>query len=73
MSMVRHHGNSEHVRERITKEEFVKSGKELIKMFDEKTQQKYYFKLFAAGKDYLTKDGNYIDIYTAQFNMENIV
>lgn len=48
------HGTSD--RERITKEQFVKSGKELLKMFDEPSQHKYYFKLFCDGKDYLNKE-----------------
>lgn len=43
-------------RERITKEEFVKSGKELLKMFDENAQHKYYFRLFAGGKEILSKE-----------------
>ena len=47
-------GNSN--RERITKEQFVKSGKELLKMFEENAQHKYYFKLFASGKDHLSKE-----------------
>ena len=48
-------GNSN--RERITKEQFIKSGKELLKMFEENAQHKYYFKLFASGKDHLSKEG----------------
>jgi hypothetical protein len=49
-------GNSN--RERITKEQFIKSGKELLKMFEENAQHKYYFKLFASGKDHLSKEGS---------------
>lgn len=44
-------------RERITKEQFTKAGKELLKLYDESSQQEYYFKLFASGKDHLTKEG----------------
>ena len=44
---------------RITKEQFVKAGKEILKMNDIGDQKKYYFKLFAAGKTFLTKDGKY--------------
>lgn len=54
------HGTSD--RERITKEQFVKSGKELLKMFDEPSQHKYYFKLFCDGKDYLNKEGKNMNI-----------
>lgn len=43
-------------RERITKEQFTKAGKELLKLYDESSQQEYYFKLFASGKDHLTKE-----------------
>ncbi|XP_041347657.1 uncharacterized protein LOC121367505 [Gigantopelta aegis] len=43
-------------RDRITKEQFVKAGKEILKTFNESDQQKYYFKLFAAGKDVLTQE-----------------
>lgn len=53
------HGHTERDRERITREQFVKSGKELLKMFDENAQHKYYFKLFAGGKDHLRKEGLY--------------
>ncbi|KAK3084924.1 hypothetical protein FSP39_021521 [Pinctada imbricata] len=48
--------NGSRDRERITKEQFTKAGKVLLKMFDEKEQHKYYFKLFSEGKEYLTKD-----------------
>ncbi|XP_060074137.1 uncharacterized protein LOC132553874 [Ylistrum balloti] len=54
LQMTQNHGN--HSRERITKEQFVKSGKEIIKMFDEAVQLKYYFHLFAAGKDHMNKE-----------------
>ncbi|KAL5017015.1 hypothetical protein ScPMuIL_006604 [Solemya velum] len=43
-------------RDRATREQFIKAGKEVLKLFDESAQQKYYFKLFAGGKDHLTKD-----------------
>lgn len=49
------HGHTE--KDRITKEQFVKAGKEILKMNDDNDQKKYYFKLFAAGKNFLTKDG----------------
>lgn len=48
------HGHTE--KDRITKEQFVKAGKEILKMNDDNDQKKYYFKLFAAGKNFLTKD-----------------
>ncbi|XP_071093993.1 uncharacterized protein [Haliotis cracherodii] len=48
--------NGHTVRDRITREQFVKSGKEILKKFDEVEQHKYYFKLFAASKDYLTTE-----------------
>lgn len=54
LQMTHNHGN--HTRERITKEQFVKSGKEIIKMFDEAVQLKYYFHLFSAGKDHMNKE-----------------
>ncbi|KAL3856226.1 hypothetical protein ACJMK2_011003 [Sinanodonta woodiana] len=44
-------------KERITREQFIKSGKEIVQMFDETAQHKYYFRLFANGKDCLDKEG----------------
>ncbi|KAI8749274.1 restriction of telomere capping protein 5 [Biomphalaria glabrata] len=43
-------------RERITREQFVKAGREILKMFDEKTVVKYYFYLFASSKEFMTKE-----------------
>ncbi|XP_005097241.1 uncharacterized protein LOC101847581 [Aplysia californica] len=43
-------------RERITREQFVKAGKEILKMHGEKALVKYYFHLFASGKDHLTNE-----------------
>ncbi|XP_045171511.2 uncharacterized protein LOC123533745 [Mercenaria mercenaria] len=55
MVTVGHH-SSDKIKERITCEQFVKAGREILKMFDETDQHKYYFKLFAEGKDHLTQD-----------------
>ncbi|CAL1536156.1 unnamed protein product [Lymnaea stagnalis] len=43
-------------RERITREQFVKAGREILKMFDEKVIVKYYYYLFASSKDHLNKE-----------------
>ena len=51
-----HHGH-EKVKERISCEQFVKAGKEVLKLFTEPEQHKYYFKLFSQGKDHLTREG----------------
>ena len=51
------HGKDGQIKDRITLEQFIRAGKELLKMFDESAQHKYYFQLFAAGKDHLTKEG----------------
>ncbi|XP_014771795.1 uncharacterized protein LOC106870288 isoform X1 [Octopus bimaculoides] len=40
----------------ITKEQFVKAGKEILNLHEVNDQKKYYFRLFALGKDVLTKD-----------------
>ena len=50
-------GKGGQIKDRITLEQFTKAGKELLKMFDEGDQHRYYFQLFAAGKDHLTKEG----------------
>lgn len=50
------HGKNGHIKDRITLEQFVKAGKELLQMFDEVAQHKYYFQLFAEGKDHLEKE-----------------
>ena len=50
-------GKGDQIKDRITLEQFTKAGKELLKMFDEGDQHRYYFQLFAAGKDHLTKEG----------------
>ena len=50
-------GKNGQIKDRITNDQFIKAGKELLKMFDEVDQHKYYFELFAAGKDHLTKEG----------------
>lgn len=54
IQMIRHSSTGD--RERITKEQFTKAGKELLKLYDESSQLQYYFKLFASGKDHLTKE-----------------
>ena len=51
----------------------MKAGKEILKKFNESDQQKYYFKLFAAGKDVLTQEGNthkviFMELYSKQCN-----
>ena len=51
------HGNGDQLKDRITWEQFTRAGKELLKLFDEGDQHKYYFELFAEGKDHLTKEG----------------
>jgi hypothetical protein len=56
MVTVGHH-STDKIKERITCEQFVKAGREILKMFDETDQHKYYFKLFAEGKDHLTQAG----------------
>lgn len=43
-------------RDRITREEFVAAGTEIITMLNIGDQRFYYFKLFAGNKEYLTKD-----------------
>ncbi|XP_050410341.1 uncharacterized protein LOC126824930 [Patella vulgata] len=42
-------------KERITREQFTKSGREVLKKFDEKDQQEYYFRLFSGGNNTLSK------------------
>ena len=54
------HGKDGQIKDRISLEQFIKAGKELLKMFDESAQHKYYFQLFAAGKDHLTKEGEFL-------------
>ena len=51
-----HHGN-EKVKDRISCEQFVKAGKEVLRLFDEPAQHKYYFRLFSEGKDHLIREG----------------
>jgi len=55
--MVTNGNHSEKVRARITREQFVKAGRDVLKLFDESDQHKYYFKLFAEGRDTLNKEG----------------
>ncbi|KAH9525423.1 hypothetical protein Btru_001401 [Bulinus truncatus] len=43
-------------RERITREQFVKAGREILKMYDEKAVVKYYFYLFASSKEFMNKE-----------------
>ncbi|CAG5133172.1 unnamed protein product [Candidula unifasciata] len=43
-------------RERITREQFVKAGKEILMMYEEKQLVRFYFHFFAEGKDHLTID-----------------
>ncbi|GFN99604.1 hypothetical protein PoB_002611000 [Plakobranchus ocellatus] len=50
------HSSSNSIRDRITKEQFIKAGKEIMDIFDEKSVVKYYFHLFASGKDHLTPE-----------------
>ena len=45
--------------DRITREEFVSSGTEIVCKIHVPEQRKYYFKLFAGGKDHLTREGEY--------------
>ena len=52
-------GKDGQIKDRITSEQFIKAGKELLRMFDEAAQHKYYFQLFAAGKDHITKEGKF--------------
>ncbi|XP_052801227.1 uncharacterized protein LOC128231966 [Mya arenaria] len=52
-----HHHHGDKVRGRITCEQFVKAGKEVLKLFNETDQHKYYFKLFSQGKEQLDKEG----------------
>ncbi|XP_052223040.1 uncharacterized protein LOC127838930 isoform X2 [Dreissena polymorpha] len=54
--MVTNNHHSDKVKERISSEQFVKSSKALLSLFDATDQHKYYFKLFAQGKEYLTRD-----------------
>ncbi|PVD32798.1 hypothetical protein C0Q70_08244 [Pomacea canaliculata] len=54
--MFRQMTNSHVERDRITREEFVTAGTEIVNKFDVTDQRKYYIKLFAEGKDYLTKE-----------------
>lgn len=56
--MFRQMTNSHVERDRITREEFVTAGTEIVNKFDVTDQRKYYIKLFAEGKDYLTKEGS---------------
>lgn len=51
-----HHGHDK-VKDRISCEQFVKAGKEVLKLFSDADQHKYYFKLFSQGKDHLTREG----------------
>ena len=43
--------------DRITREEFVKAGTEIVCMANVSNQRKYYFNLFSSGKEYLSRDG----------------
>jgi hypothetical protein len=43
-------------RERITREQFVKAGKQILMMYEEKQLVKFYFHFFAEGKDFITSD-----------------
>ncbi|KAL4223790.1 hypothetical protein ACF0H5_017256 [Mactra antiquata] len=55
MVTVGHH-STEKVKDRISCEQFVKAGKEVLKLFSETDQHKYYFKLFAQGQEHLSHD-----------------
>lgn len=50
--------SSDKVKDRISCEQFVKAGREVLKLLSESDQHKYYFRLFAQGKEHLTQDGN---------------
>lgn len=50
-------------RERITREQFVKAGKEILMMYEEKQLVKFYFHFFAEGKDHLTIDGKKVQLF----------
>lgn len=54
-SQMTHSGPSS-FRDRITREQFIKAGREILEIFDEKSVVKYYFHLFASGKEYLMLD-----------------
>lgn len=54
--MVSNGHHSDKIKDRICSEQFVKAGREILKLFDETDQHKYYFRLFSQGKDYLIKD-----------------
>ena len=43
--------------DRITREEFVQAGTEIVCMVNLSAQRKYYFKLFSSGKEYMSSDG----------------
>ncbi|KAK7088615.1 uncharacterized protein [Littorina saxatilis] len=43
-------------KDRITREEFVAAGTEIVNKVHVGDQRKYYFRLFAGGKDHLTKE-----------------
>ena len=43
--------------DRITREEFVQAGTEIVCMVNVSAQRKYYFKLFSSGKEYMSSDG----------------
>lgn len=64
--MFRQMTNSHVERDRITREEFVTAGTEIVNKFDVTDQRKYYIKLFAEGKDYLTKEDAH-RIFTSPF------
>jgi hypothetical protein len=55
--MFRRMKNGNVMSDRITREEFVESGTEIVTKANVDEQRKYYFKLFSSGKDHLTRDG----------------
>lgn len=45
--------------DRITREQFVAAGTEIVSKMNIADQRQYYFRLYASGKDYLTKEGRH--------------
>lgn len=52
-------------RERITREQFVKAGREILMMYEEKQLVRFYFHFFAEGKEFLTIEGEKIAIVSS--------
>ena len=58
IQMCDHKGHHSDVhRERITFDQFLKSGKEILKLYDEADELKYFFHLFSESKDTMCREG----------------